>query len=214
MPPFQPQHLRLSRYGDFTLTAAVRPGTDVPVVPVEGYRISRYRDRETRISLPQLTAAVSAERIFDLFLDLLEPLGENLHVVLETSHVTGNDQHEDLCRSDIDAPVLLSHFCDFEELLVNDGCTGVAVVAAGQRMEVQLDEHKLFHIYAHDLKPFRRILRQHGIVRDDELKTIADAPHLHHSESHQANEFVQLASRLGVTNYDSVLFDESDMMGS
>ena len=47
----------------------------MPVVPTEGYRLSRFRDVETGICLPVLGAAVSAEKVFDIFLDLLEPLG-------------------------------------------------------------------------------------------------------------------------------------------
>ena len=59
--------------------------------------------------------------------------------------------------------MLASHFCEFEELLTHDGCTGVAVLADGRPMEVQFDEHKLFHVYAPDLRPFRRVLRRAGV---------------------------------------------------
>ena len=76
-----------------------------------------------------LSAAVSAERLFDTFLALLEPLGEVVHVVLESSHGAAIDEHTDLRRDHIDLPVLASHLCDFEELLTHDGCTGVAVMA-------------------------------------------------------------------------------------
>ena len=58
------------------------------------------------------------------------PLGPRVHAVLETSHGRLGDRHIDLRRGDIDLPVLMSHFCDFEDLLLNDGCTGVAVVSA------------------------------------------------------------------------------------
>src|SRR4029079_5351042 len=79
-----PSHVWQNRYGDFLLTDAVRPGPGVPVPPREGYRLSRFRDAETGISLPVLGAAVSAERLFDVFLDLLDPLGPSVHAVLET----------------------------------------------------------------------------------------------------------------------------------
>jgi hypothetical protein len=206
-----PAHLSQKRYGAFLLTDAVRPGPDVPVVPVEGYRLSRFRDAETRIILPVLGAAVSAEKLFDVFLDLIEPLGERVHVVLETSHDSGRDRHDDLRRGDIDRPVLMSHFCDFEDLLLNDGCTGVAVVAASRRIEVQLDEHKLLFVYARDLKPFRRVMRRYGIPRTNDLRLIAEGPHLHHSQLRHADEFHQLAARLGAADFDSVLSDENDL---
>jgi hypothetical protein len=204
-------HVWQNRYGDFLLTDAVRPGPGVHVPPREGYRLSRFRDVETSICLPMLGAAVSAERLFDVFLELLEPLGPRVHAVLETSHDNQTDRHTDLRRGDIDLPVLMSYFCDFEELLLNDGCTGVAVVSAARRIEVQLDEHKLLFVYARDLKPFRRILRRYGVRRDNELQLIAEAAHLHHSDRHYEEEFHQFATRLGAADFDSVLSDESGL---
>src|SRR5574340_876425 len=69
-------HLQIDRYGKFWLTDAVRPSLDLQVVPREGYRIETYRDVRARVEVPVLVAAVSRERLFDLFLELLEPLGE------------------------------------------------------------------------------------------------------------------------------------------
>ncbi len=82
-------HLRHNRYGSFTLTDAIRLGADVPISPQQGYRIERFRDPVSRRRLPMLAASVSAEQIFEVFLDLLQPLGETVEVVLETSHNSG-----------------------------------------------------------------------------------------------------------------------------
>src|SRR5262249_47102969 len=152
-----------------------------------------------------------AEKLSDVFLALLEPLGERVHVVLETSHDSGRDQHDDLRRGDIDRPVLMSHFCDFEDLLLNDGCTGVAVVAASRRIEVQLDEHKLLFVYARDLKPFRRVMRRYGIPRTNDLRLIAEGAHLHHSQLRQPDDSPPPAPRLGPADFDSVLPEEGDL---
>ena len=122
-------HLRVDRYGDFVLTNAIRPAAHLPVVPREGYRIDVYRDAPSRLQVPVLAAAVSRSSLFDLFLALQEPLGPVVDVVLETSHHSASGGHRDLLREHIDLPVLLSHFCDYEELLFNDGCTGVAVIS-------------------------------------------------------------------------------------
>jgi hypothetical protein len=203
-------HLRTSCYGNFKLTDAIRPGPKVPIRPREGYRTSVFRDRQLNLRLPMLSAAASAERIFDTFLALLEPLGDVVHVVLECSHGAEADQHTDLRRDEIDMPVLASHFCDFEDLLTHDGCTGVAVMAAGRSVEVQFDEHKLFHIYAPDLKPFRRVLRQMGLRRRKTLPLISEAEHLHHTTDEYAEEFRQLALRLGVGDFDHVLSDSDE----
>ena len=64
--------------------------------------------------------------------------------------------HVDLYREHIDLPVLKSILYDFEELLLNDGCTGIAVLNPHMPLEVQFDEHKLLIAYGHDLTPSRR----------------------------------------------------------
>lgn len=201
-------HLSVNSYGSFTLTDAIRPGANLPVRPRQGYRVEIFRDRKAKLRLPMLSAAVSAEHLFDTFLALLEPLGEVVHVVLESSHGAACDAHADLRRNHIDRPVLASHFCDFEELLTHDGCTGVAVLADRLPVEVQFDEHKLIHVYAPSLKPFRRILRERGVRRRKLLPLISEAEHLHHTTEVFAEEFRQLALRIGVGDFDRVLSDE------
>ncbi len=201
--------LRQQSYGHFSLTGAIRPSPDVPIVPSEGYRMERFRDRVSRQRIPMLAASVSSEHLFEVFVDLLKPLGETVDVVLETSHDFANDCHQDLHRGEIDLPVLASHLYDYEELLLNDGCSGVAVLAQGRPIEVQFDEHKLLYVYAHDLKPFRRILRWHGVRRRDDMQLIAESEHLHHSAPHYADEFQQLCSRIGAGRAESALSDEN-----
>ena len=191
-------HLRVDRYGDFLLTDAIRPALDLPVVPRQGFRFDVYRDARSSLQVPVLAAQVSREALFDTFLALLDPLGEVVDVVLETSHDTDGDRHRDLYREHIDLAVLKSHLCEFEDLLLHDGCTGVAVISTAAPMEVQFDEHKLLVVYAHDLEPFERVLRQEGVARDDRLKLITEGEHLHSTEPHYVAAFEQLAYRLGV----------------
>jgi hypothetical protein len=191
-------HLRVDRYGDFWLTEAIRPAFDAPVLPREGYRVGVYRDSKTNAELPVLAAAISRERLFDLFLELLDPLGDMVDVVLETSHASDGSAHQDLYREQIDLPVLKSHFCDFEDLLLHDGCTGVAVIGTAKAMEVQFDEHKLLVVYAQELGPFQEIIHQAGILRDDKLKLITEGEHLHSTEPRYRKSFDQLSYRLGV----------------
>src|SRR5262245_9767793 len=109
-------HLQVDRYGDFLLTDAIRPAPDLTVVPREGYRIDVYCDEQAGLKVPVLAASVSRERLFDVFLALLDPLGEVVDVVLETSHDEKEGEHQDLQREQIDLPVLQSHFCEFEDL--------------------------------------------------------------------------------------------------
>jgi hypothetical protein len=188
----------VDRYGDFRLTDAIRPALHVPVVPRQGFRVDVYRDARSGLRVPVLAAAVSRDQLFDAFLALLAPLGEAVDVVLETSHHSDGASHKDLCREHIDLPVLMSHFCDYEDLLLNDGCTGVAVIARGEPMEVQFDEHKLLVVYARDLVPFESIMQEFGVRRDDRLKLITEGEHLHSSDPRHFDQFEQLCCRLGI----------------
>src|SRR5205814_1903643 len=126
------------------------------------------------------------------------PLGDVVDVVLETSHDSDGKGHRDLYREHIELPILMSHLCDYEELLLNDGCTGIAIISNSEPMEVQFDEHKLLVVYARDLEPFERVLRQAGIVRDDQLKLITEGEHLHSTEPQFSDMFEQLCYRLGI----------------
>src|SRR5437764_6899714 len=191
-------HLRVDRYGDFRLTEAIRPSLDLQVVPRQGYRRDTFRDAKNRLEVPVLAAAVSAENLFDLFLDLLEPLGEVVDVILESSHDSHDGEHRDMLREQIDHMVLTSHLYDFEDLLLNDGCTGLAIIGTDRPMEVQFDEHKLLVIYARDLKPFETILARAGIQRDDTLKLITEGEHLHSTDDRFADQFEQLCYRLSI----------------
>jgi hypothetical protein len=191
-------HLQVDHYGDFWLTDAIRPAVGLPVVPRQGYRIDTYRDAKANFSVPVLAASVSREKLFEVFLDLLDPLGEVVDVVLETSHDSTGNQHEDLFREAMDLPVLKSHCCDYEELLLNDGCTGLAIMSTEGPMEVQFDEHKLLVVYAANLKPFEAVMKEHGIARLTQMKLITEGEHLHSTDQTHREQFDQLCYRLGV----------------
>jgi hypothetical protein len=193
-------HLDVEHYGEFWLTDAIRPSPRKPVVPRQGYRLETYRDPRNNLRVPVLAAAVSRERLFDVFLDMIEPLGEVVDVVLESSHDSdGEDRtHRDLLREHIDQAVLKSVLCEFEELLLHDGCAGVAVLSTSSPIELQFDEHKLLILYAHELKPFQRILLQHGVRRDDQLKLITEGEHLHGTDPRHRASFERLCQRLGI----------------
>jgi len=193
------EHLRVDRYGDFLLTAAIRPAPHLPVVPREGYRLEVYRDPNGQVEVPALIASVSREKLFPLFLALLESLGPVVDVILETSHQSRAGQHVDLIREQIDLPVLMSHLCEFEDLMLDDGCTGIAVISAGGPVEVQFDEHKLLVVYADDIEPFEDLLLHHGVRRLDRMKLLTEAEHLHSTGPDHLDQFDQLACRLGVT---------------
>ena len=191
-------HLGVARYGSFLLTEAVRPSYDLQVVPQQGYRHDAYRDEQSRTSVPVLMAAVSAEQLFETFMDLLDPLGNVVDVVLETSHNRDKNGHTDLYREHIDAPVLKSILWEYEDMLINDGCTGLAVLNPEMPREIQFDEHKLLIVYGDELREFESIYRSHRVSRDDTLKFVTEAEHVHSSSDRYAQQFDELKTRLGM----------------
>lgn len=196
-------HLGVVRYGDFVLSDAVRPSYDLQVVPAQGYRHDVYRDEETRSAVPVLMAAASQGQLFETFVELLDPLGPVVDVVLETSHNRQNRGHVDLYREHIDMPVLKSILWEFEDLLVNDGCTGIAVLNPGIPQEVQFDEHKLLIVYGADLSEFEGVFSRHAVPCNDQMKFITEAEHVHSSSEYYQQQFEELKLRLGM---DSMSF--------
>jgi hypothetical protein len=191
-------HLRVGRYGNFTLTDAVRPSYGLEVIPREGYRRDVYRDPESGSTMPVLAASVSSERLFEVLIELLEPLGEEVDVVMESSHESEPGAHSDLYREHIDTVILKSILYDYEPLLLNDGCTGLAALNPNGPMEVQFDEHKLLFVYAQDLEPFEAVLKDFGLKRDDTIKFISEAEHLHSTDDTYRDQFEELQYRLGI----------------
>jgi len=188
-------HLTVARYGEFMLTDAVRPSFDLRIVPKQGYRHDRYRDEQSRTSVPVLMASVSKEQLFDTFFDLLDPLGNVVDVVLETSHRRSYGEHSDLYRERIDLPILKSYLCEFEEMLLNDGCTGIAVLNPSIPMEVQFDEHKMFIVYAEKLAAFERVFAERGIACNERMRFLTEAEHIHSTK----DEFIELFQHFQMT---------------
>ncbi len=180
------------RADQLTLSAAVRPGVR-GWQGRTGYRLEQLELPDGQ-RLPMLAAAVSAGQVFGLFLELLGPLGEVVDVVVERQGPAGPPRR--WRRSAIDRVVLCSHLAEFEELLTDDGYLSVAVVAQRRRLEVQLDDHKLLHVYGRRLGPFRRLLRRAGIRHCRRLPLICETAHWHHTCDPDASRTVSLVARL------------------
>jgi hypothetical protein len=191
-------HLGVERYGEFVLTGAVRPSYDLQVIPCQGFRHDTYHDEQTKNDVPVLMGAASREQLFETFLEILDPLGSEVDVVLETSHDRENNGHLDLYREHIDLPVLKSILYDFEDLLVNDGCTGIAVLNPSIPQEVQFDEHKLLIVYGRDLGEYESIFRSHDVRCNDQMKFITEAEHVHSSSESYSGLFEELKHRLAI----------------
>lgn len=194
-------HLGVARYGEFVLSDAVRPSYDLDIVPSAGFRHDTYRDEQSRANVPVLMAAVSKEQLMETFVALIEPLGEVVDVVLETSHGQKGRGHCDMYREHIDLPILQSTLWNFEDLLVNDGCTGIAVLNPAIPQEVQLDEHKLLIVYGEDLQSYEDVLVDSRVPCREDMKFITEAEHVHSTTERYAEEFDELKLQLGMDGY-------------
>ncbi len=191
-------HLRIAKYGSFMLTDAVRPSYDLQVVPQAGFRHEKHRDNETGIEIPVVMAAASSSTLLDLFFDMLDPMGFEVDVVLETSHDSDHGGHQDMIRESIDLPILKSILMDYEDLLLNDGCLGVAVLNSNIPMEVQLDEHKLLVAYGQDLDDFERTFADYNLECHEDIRFITEAEHVHSSSEEYIERFNELKYDLGI----------------
>jgi hypothetical protein len=165
------------------------------VVPRAGYRHDSFVDSQAN-RLPALVAAVTSENLFDTFLDLLQPIGDVCDVILETAHDRPRGDHVDLVRHGIERTVLESVLWDFDDVLLDDGCTGIAVMHPQLPLEVQFDAHKLLVVYAPETAPFERILRARGVPADQSIRFLFQAEHVHASHTRLARRFEELANRL------------------
>lgn len=201
-------HLATVTYGNFTLTDAIRPSLDLTIIPEQGYKydtlqlgigdVSLFRRVRSRWVMPILVASISLERLFETFLDLLNPLGNSVNIVLETSHHHSGAFRTGLHREHIDLPVLKSFLYDHEDLLLNDGCTGVSISAPRSSTVVKFDEHKLIFVYAQLLLPFETILRRHNILKNETMPLLMDAEHVHITRDEYFQQFRTLQMSLGM----------------
>lgn len=192
------KHLQVSKYDSFELTDAVRPALDLKIKPSQGYRHDMYIDEETKAKVPVIMAAASKKTLFPLFMQLVQRLGTVVDVVLESSHDQAEGGHIDLYREHIDMPVLTSILWDFEDLLLNDGCTGIAVLNPNTPQEIQFEEHKLLIVYGSPLEPYEFTLESNGVGENEDIRFISEAEHIHSSSEHYAERFFQLRTALGL----------------
>ena len=196
----QERRLSIDRYGDFQLTDAVRPASGI--VPSEGYRHEILRRKPPGPEIPLLRIAASREKLMDLFRDLLDPLGEELMVVLQTSHeslLDGTSKPREIYRLlPVDRAIFDSTLLDHEDLLLDDGCTGIAAVDSQVTSEVEWDEHKTLIVYGRALQPFKEILARHRIACRNDMRFIVDDLHVHCSDEGAEDRFTQLQYALNM----------------
>lgn len=189
-------HMQISRYGDFNLTNAVRPSYDLKIVPLAGYSHDGWEENGKIV--PVLLASVSQENLFDTFLELIEGVGSTVDVAIKTSHDQKKGvENQEFVRESIDLVVLKSILLDFEDLLLNDGYTGIAVFNRDEKREILFDEHKMLIAFGEDLSYFEEVLAAR-IPCDDDMKFIMEAEHVHITYDKYRGELEVLKNRLGM----------------
>lgn len=202
------EHLKRDQYGGFRLTDAVRPAYDLKVVPKTGFRYAVYQDEEEKMRVPVIMASVSKEDIFNVFMEILDlfPGSSTTGAVLETSHSaniedSGADRQE-FYRDSIDLPVLKSILLDedFRNILLDDGCTGIAILNADPMLELQLEEHKLLIVYGWPAieDELLEVFKKYGVKEDPEMEFITDAEHIHNSDDEYIAVFERLKLALNI----------------
>ncbi len=99
-------------------------------------------------------------------------------------------------------PVLQSILYDFEDLLIDDGCCGIAILNPRKPVEIQLDEHKLLFVYGHDNSDYESVFRSQGVKCIESMKFITEAEHVHSSSDEYQRRFGQLCYQLGIDTHD------------
>ncbi len=194
--PILEHHLAIQKYGDFELTGAVAPAMLIGIPPTQGYKFETYTEHDA--SVPVIIAAVSKEHLLDAFVDLVDLLPEYLSVALQTSMHHDQDSPVDLMRIGIDKPVLMSTIFEYEDLLLKDGASGIAVFCEKTKQEIQFDEHKLLIVYGEDQPKYTRIFHRYDVEHVDDLRLITDAEHFHTSSDEFCEQFQNLKRDLGV----------------
>ncbi len=197
-PAASVQPVRRENRRDFQLTGAVRPSKNSDIKPVQGFRNDTYVDEGSGAKVPVIMASVSKEIVFETFMRLIQRLGPVVDVVLESSHSQNTNGHIDLYREHIDMPVLTSVLWDYQDLLTNDGCTGIAVLNPNVPQEIQFEEHKLLICYGSPLEPYEFILDQAGVCENEDIRFITEAEHVHASSAKYVKQFEQLRTDLGL----------------
>jgi hypothetical protein len=194
-------HLARRDYEDFRLTDAVRPGMDTGIFPVAGFRHDFYTDETTGQETLVIIAAVSREWVVEMFLNLLQPLGDEVSIRLEKRyHVY---EHIECTRDHVDLSDLRCVLEDFADVLLNDGSFSVAVSSSDSPKEVQLDDHKLLYVYGENTKAFERRLQWAGIMRDEQMSFLPEGEHFHCSLGDFGPRLAEFESRLGLADDES-----------
>lgn len=194
----QDAHMAKDTFGSFKLTDAIRPG--LKFIPEEGYKYDVYHDKEEdeeeQAEVPVLMISASREKLFNLFLSLADEIGFTVDVFLDEVD-EDNNRKTHVHGEEMDNPIVQSTLIDYEDLLLNDGFTGIALQNTSDGTELQFDAHKLLIVYGHQLRPFAEVCEKYGVREKPSMKFITNSEHIHASDDRLAASLDELAEKLG-----------------
>ena len=181
------------------MTGAAFPSEKSSVKIEPGYRVEVAKNFY-QVPL-RITANVHRSLIIDVLEDLIDQLGNDLEVILETSHDSPVGGHEDLYVPYCLEPIVVkSSLRQYEDLLLNDGGTGIAILNSSTGFEVQLNEDKKIVVYVvnrKDLEKVQRILESYGILQRPMLVAVGEVDHYRNLDPAYADQFIEFANNIG-----------------
>jgi len=181
----------------FNLSRACYPISSEELLE-EGYAIKKCISpfRNIEIYIPYLIISLSSEKVFRLFINLLEIFKSIVNVSLEWNSTGTNETFNSFFN--IDSVALRSTLWDFEDFLMDSGYAGIAVFNRKKSLMVFLDGHKHIIVYNWILarKRTMALLKETGIQKKEGLQTIVTMPHCHSSPKRFDEKLKELASIL------------------
>lgn len=166
------QHLSRSNYNGFTLTDAIRPPLGFEGEIKEGY----FKSDDSRLAFNSFVLVVSREKLFEVFSELVSnlhaPLGV-LDVLLKKDfHEKGLEVRAESAE-EIETVCLLSLFCQYEEMILNDGYLDIEVVSSSSSQGILLSGSKEFIVFGLPFEKVEFILEKYKIYRDDHMQQLS-----------------------------------------
>lgn len=191
------------------MTGAAFPSEKALVKIEPGYKVEVAKNC---YQVPLLiTANVHRSLIMDVLEDLIDQLGNDLEVILETSHDLPVGSYEDLYVPYCLEPLVVkSYLRQYEDLLLNDGGTGIAVLNSSTGFQVQLNEDKKVVVYVvnrEDLEKAKMILESYEIPQRPMLVTVGEVEHYRNLDPAYARQFIEFAYNIGAEKEDRGMGD-------
>jgi len=192
-------------FGDFKLSNAVVFFKNQNVVPKEGFRIFT-NDETAESGIKQVLISVSAEKIFDIFDELLKTLGDTFHFVVDDFR-SENGEYSGNYGYNKDAFIVRSLLIDYEDLVVNNGFVAFAAFNPELQTEVHLLREKVISVVTKDIYRFVSVLIDNEIDEKSDLGFVWDGNYLLFSQQAEEELFDPLISALNVD--EVIVFPEN-----